>query len=109
MKDIVYINIFFYHFFRSYVALQCEGPRGLHASNCAFRNSKLTFHVDLDKLLQNKLKWFGFYFHHGYILYSEMYLSKMSYSRSPYGDTFDIVDKTSVYEDGSISCMCKVR
>ena len=28
--------------------------------------------------------------------------------RSPYGDTFDIVDKTSVYEDGSISCMCKV-
>ena len=38
-----------------------------------------------------------------------MYLSKMSYSRSPYGDTFDIVDKTSVYEDGAISCMCKVR
>ena len=39
--------------FRSYVALQCEGPAGLHASKCAFRNSKLTFHIDLDKLLQN--------------------------------------------------------
>ena len=33
----------------------------------------------------------------------------MNYSRSPYGDTFDIVDKSSVYEDGSLSCMCKVR
>ena len=29
-------------------------------------------------------------------------------SRSPYGHTFDIVDKSSVYEDGSVSCLCKV-
>ena len=33
----------------------------------------------------------------------------MSYYRSPYGETFDVVDKSSTYEDGNISCMCEVR
>ena len=32
----------------------------------------------------------------------------MSSYRSPYGETFDVVDKSSTYEDGNISCMCEV-
>ena len=49
--------------FRSYVALQCEGPAGLHASKCAFRNSKLTFH--LPKVENNhSLKLFESHFRH---------------------------------------------
>ena len=36
------------------------------------------------------------------------FIIKSFHFRSPYGETFDIVDKTSVYEDRSISCMCKV-
>ena len=32
----------------------------------------------------------------------------MSSYRSPYDKTFDVVDKSSTYEDGNISCMCEV-
>ena len=70
-----------YIYIRSYAVLQCQGPSELRASKCAFRKD------------QNLVSAF---------------IIKSLHSRSPYGDTFDIVDKTSVYEDGSISCMCKV-
>ena len=37
-----------------------------------------------------------------------MQVNELCYYRSPYGETFDVVDKSSTYEDGNISCMCEV-
>ena len=47
--------------------------------------------------------------HIGKCILTNTQQSSISIFRSPYGKTFQIVDKSTSYENGTVHCLCSVR